>query len=281
MWCFNIITRISLHLHWWFLFEFLTIQPRIRYYNLLHAGPKTLVSCATSRVARSSCRPLNSLEQSRISRFLVLMISRQENVAVAGGFGDIFFDGILTFGFLEECPRGSFPGTRRLRGKCWSKPQHSQGLEVNSFFGLKIQSLIGANSDFFRHNNSVARTKEIHYEIERNPFHRSNRLSWIHLSRRRPSLQVRLPVKCSGEGHVVEGSLKNIRIRKHICVSSDFQPGQRPCQSRAASSGYSTPPGLEAAPWKVKDKQPVSSSAWLECVPPVQSSIHSHGILCG
>ena len=192
-----------------------------------------------------------------------------------------FFDGILTFGFLEECPRGSFPGTRRLRGKCWSKPQHSQGLEVNSFFGLKIQSLIGANSDFFRHNNSVARTKEIHYEIERNPFHRSNRLSWIHLSRRRPSLQVRLPVKCSGEGHVVEGSLKNIRIRKYICVSSDFQPGQRPCQSRAASSGYSTPPGLEAAPWKVKDKQPVSSSAWLECVPPVQSSIHSHGILCG
>ena len=119
-----------------------------------------------------------------------------------------FFDGILTFGFLEECPRGSFPGTRRLRGKCWSKPQHSQGLEVNSFFGLKIQSLIGANSDFFRHNNSVARTKEIHYEIERNPFHRSNRLSWLHLSRRRPSLQVRLPVKCSGEGHVVEGSLK-------------------------------------------------------------------------
>ena len=132
MWCFNIITRISLHLHWWFLFEFLTIQPRIRYYNLLHAAPYTLVSYATSRVAHWT--PLNSLEQSRISRFLVL-ISRQENIA-AGDFGDIFL-----MGFWHDFPRSvqdglSWLGTRRLLGKCWSKP-HSQGLEVNSFFGLK------------------------------------------------------------------------------------------------------------------------------------------------
>ena len=70
----------------------------------------------------------------------------------------------------------SWLGTRRLLGKCWSKP-HSQGLEVNSFFGLKIGVKIQEDYQWLRENlissatitcfhpikKSISTLKEIHF----------------------------------------------------------------------------------------------------------------------